>query len=411
MRKKISKQWQLTLTYFTPVFIIFSIFVIFILFSYSNQIYKIDDEISQIAMEDAYSENSAPYIDEIISDEDWETLSQMEIDQKLIDSGINPIGDKNDFFYKMKPDEIDKFFEENDNNINVIGIESEMLNYNSYPSISIEDIEGIQEDIFDSFLDNIFFILLIITTLFGFLAHFFAKKSLNPLREALNKQKRFISDSSHEIKTPLALMKSEAEILLRNGSTSITEYKQFAKNVLEDVNRLDVLSKSLLQLAQLDQSKSDISSEKINILNIIEDVSKRFKSILKNKKCSLATHYCKNNTVYINRNHLIQLITIILDNACKYADNDTEITVFTIEKANTIELIIENKGNTISAKDLKHIFDRFYRVSKDRNKKGYGLGLSIAKEIINLYDGDITIKSKNNITSVKIIFTKFITLF
>ncbi len=401
---KINRQWKFTLAYFIPVFVIFSLFTFFIIFSYSEQIYNLDEDLFDIAINLKKGDNLSTEINNIISEEDWNTLSAESIDQKLKKAGMSPIGFEDDEFYKLTPLEIEEIFR--DKNIylesNAYPIPTGNINmeHRNYPSISIEKLGIIQDNIYNALFRDIFSILFVITFVFALLAHFFARKSLQPLEQALVKQKEFISDASHEIKTPLALMKSEAEVLLRNKKSSLTEYASFAKNTVDDVNRLDGLTNNLLELAQLNKNNDTTIQEKIFLKEICKSISKKITSTTKEKQIDVKINIDKDISVLANNDKITQILHIILDNSVKYADKNSDIIVQAETKGKYIQLIIENRGETIPKKDLPHLFDRFYRVSKDRNKKGYGLGLAIAKGIITQQGGTIEIQSENKRTQV-----------
>ena len=225
MKFKIPKKIQFTLIYFVPVFLIFVLFSFFIFNSYSEKIHYIDELISEIAFDLDGEEMFPEGLDDIISPEEWEYLSQADIDKKLTENGQQPIGDPRDPFYNLTPEEIENTFGDN----HPIFLEPIDEDYEQASYFSLEQLEQIQDDI-DSSTKNILFVLLLIITLFfGVLAHMLARKSLQPLEEALEKQKRFVSDSSHELRTPLALIKSEAEVLLRDKNASLEDFKKFTK--------------------------------------------------------------------------------------------------------------------------------------------------------------------------------------
>jgi signal transduction histidine kinase len=172
------------------------------------------------------------------------------------------------------------------------------------------------------------------------------------------------------------------------------------------VNRLNGLVNSLLALATLNKNSKFLKIEKINLNEILIILIKKFDLFAKEKNIKIKNTISKNIFIRADKEQLFQLLNIVLDNATKYADKKSSIKILTISNNKFIKLIIENRGESISQKDLPYIFDRFYRVSKDRNKKGYGLGLAIAKNIINKQGGRIEIQSENKKTKVIIEFKK-----
>ncbi len=401
MKYTTKKKWQFTFIYFFPVFIIFSCFSIFIHYSYSEKIYEIDDTISEMAFGTSeyrefneYKEyKEAP--NTIIAEQDWNTLSMEEIDKKLIENGLEPIGNSKDPFYYLTPKEIKEklnkeaiFWGSNPDG----GVVYTEVGHD-LPYISLEQIEEVQDTISQSSLMTIIVTLFGVTLAFAFLAYYFAGKAIKPLQDSIEKQKQFVSDSSHEIKTPLALIKSEAEVLLRDKNSSINEYQSFAKNTVEDVNRLDTLADSLLWLAQLDQKKKDFALEKINLSALIQKIANSFGQVALKKKITINADIEKDIFASANRDATYQVLNIILDNALKFSPEKSKIDIYIKQELQSIIVNIKDCGIGISKKDLSHIFDRFYRASEDRHEKGYGLGLAIAKEAMLAQGGNIKIKS------------------
>ena len=350
----------MTLIYFVPVFIIFSLSIFYSIYSYSNSIYSFDDAIAEVV----FSEGSG-------------FIGFEEIGSPKA-SGLPPI------------DII------NAGNIGDTGI----------PNISIAEIGDIQDSIFSQSVKPILFLLFVVTIIFGILAHYLSRKSLQPLEDALEKQKRFVSDSSHEIKTPLALIKTEAEVLLKDENSTLEEYKEFTKNTINDVNRLNGLVSGLLQLAQLDHKEEKIILKKINLFDILNEVEEKFENISKRKNIKIDKKISENVFILGDKDKTLQVLHIIFDNALKYSDSDSSVTVRQKDEKNFIILEIKNNGKKVGQKDMEHIFDRFYRVSKDRNERGYGLGLSIAKEVMEKQNGFIKMNNENGKIVVSLGFKK-----
>lgn len=385
------KKIQLTIVYFLPVFILFSLFAWFIADSYNENIAQIDDLIQKIAF-NLEETNYINGIENIISPQEWEKLSAAQIDELLITNSIEPIGDPKDPLYFLTPQEIEKkishepifWTETNDQETS----DAPQLNY-----ISLEQIQNIQDNISETSITTIITSLFIITVFFGLIAYRFAEKALTPLEEALKKQQRFVSDSSHELRTPLTLMKSEAEILLRDNNATPEEYKNFALNTITDVNRLSSLIDSLLRLAKIDHKNQEIDITEIQLKNQIDIVIKKFATKIKEKKVTIKNNIPEEIIILADKNCFTQILMILLDNAINYCENIIEVSGNVNKKKYTFT--IYNDGPEIPMEDISHVFDRFYRVSKDRNKKGYGLGLAIARDLITLQKGYIDIKAKN----------------
>lgn len=229
----------------------------------------------------------------------------------------------------------------------------------------------------------------------GFSSYWLARRTLEPIEAAHEQQKRFTSDVSHELRTPLTALRMESEVALLHSKTSAAELRRTLKSNLEEVTKLDMLINNLLRLTQLEadelqQHFQPVSSKEV-IKAGIEEVAK-----------SAAARHIKidqtiaDATLWGDRESLIQIIVILLDNAIKYSPEGKTITVAATTQKDEVIWRISDEGNGIEPAALEHVFDRFYRADTSRAKsvsEGYGLGLSIAKMIADIHQGNITLKS------------------
>lgn len=242
-----------------------------------------------------------------------------------------------------------------------------------------------------------------ILVLSGGAGYFLAGRTLKPIKEMVDEQNRFITDSSHELRTPLTALRSEMEAYLLEKNLKINESKELIKSNLEEVINLQYLSDNLLQLAQFmpsGQKSANLKQtfQKITVSAIINDAIKKATPLARNKHINIISNIT-DATFLGEKSSLIQLLIILLDNSIKYSSDNTDIHISTVITSQTVKIIIEDNGIGIDKKDLPHIFDRFYRADKSRAKSeipGYGLGLSIAKKIIDMHNGTINVKSKIN---------------
>lgn len=396
----LDKKWQLTLIYFTPVFIFFSFFAWFSITYYDRSIDQIDDTIQDLA----FNLDENIYINElenIISQKEWETLSMAQRDERLAENNLPPVGDQKDPLYFLTPAEItQKFLREpifwDETTTNEPTLNTEALIEQTPHYISLEQIQEIQNDIQQKSILIILTILFIMTVIFAIIAYKLAKYAINPLERAIEKQRRFVSDSSHELRTPLTLMKTEAEILIKDKNASLNDYQKFAQNTITDVNRLSSLTDILLRLAKLDHGQESIKPTNLKPKNIIDSLIKKFSNELSKKNISCENQIPENIEIRADETILKHIFTIILDNAIKYGNENGKIRITADDQKKSCHIFIKDDGPGISKQDLPHIFDRFYRASKDRHAKGYGLGLAIAKELMSLLHGEITIISEPN---------------
>jgi two-component system OmpR family sensor kinase len=185
-------------------------------------------------------------------------------------------------------------------------------------------------------------------------------------------------------------MKTELEVALRDPALKKSEMRELLASNLEEVDKLTKLSHTLLQLSRLDHES--IVREKVSLKDTAEAVIQRFGKA--GKRISLISH--KPLYAYANASAVEELFTILIDNALKYSPEDSAVTVTLISRKQMVGFEVINAGPGIRAEDLPHIFDRFYRADPSRTsgeKRGYGLGLSLAKKIVELHHGDLTATS------------------
>ena len=234
-----------------------------------------------------------------------------------------------------------------------------------------------------------------ILVLTGGAGYFLAGRTLKPIQVMVDEQDRFITDASHELRTPLTALRAEIEVNLRAKDLSNDETKKILQSNLEEVIHLQSLSDNLLQLSQLEKSKGQDIFTQIYVSELISGAIKKVSSEAKRKHIVIESN-SQNYRVLGDRNSLLQLMIILLDNAVKYSNDQTKIKIKTEQTDHKISIKIADQGIGIDYKDLPHIFERFYRADRSRTKQeisGYGLGLSIAKKIVTLHNGTISVKS------------------
>lgn len=229
----------------------------------------------------------------------------------------------------------------------------------------------------------------------GALGYFLAGRTLKPIADMVDEQHRFISDASHELRTPLTSLKSSLEVNLRDSSLSPADAKHVMKESLTDVNKLQSLTDALLQLAQYQSPTTFTQFASIDVSRIITSAMRNVSGIAKKKHVSI-THSPVHVSLEADEYSLTDVLTILLDNATKYSIHHSSIVIKTDHIDHEVIIKIIDHGQGIKAKDVPHIFDRFYRADVARGKQnigGYGLGLSIAKQIVALHNGSINVDS------------------
>lgn len=227
------------------------------------------------------------------------------------------------------------------------------------------------------------------------LAHWAVK----PVDQAWKQQKQFVADASHELKTPLTVILTNAE-LLQYPDYDETMKAQFVQSILSMSHKMRGLVESLLELARIDNGTVKECLEKVNFSEFLSDEAEAFEALFFEKGRDLSLSIQPDIFVRGSDPHLRQLLGILLDNALKYSTLDGDITVSLSRHGNHCTMSVANPGPEISREDLRNIFKRFYRVDQARGLNGsYGLGLSIAQSIVGVHKGKIWAESKKGINT------------
>ncbi len=227
----------------------------------------------------------------------------------------------------------------------------------------------------------------------GVLSYVLARRTLKPIEEAMEAQSQFIGDASHELRTPLTAIKTTNEVALRKPKLNLTDAKEIIKQNTDDVSKLQALTDGLLRL--VNDKSSDHSLKPISLQEVVAEAMNQVVQLAQNKNISV-NDQVPNIKVLANKQSLIQSITILLDNAIKYSEPKTVVTLSGSSDAKLAHLKVSDQGIGIRAADLPHIFKRFYRADRSRNKQqydGYGLGLSIADKLVKQQHGEISVDS------------------
>lgn len=253
---------------------------------------------------------------------------------------------------------------------------------------------------------NLLMINGVIFVVSGSLSYFLAGITLSPIQKMTEDQNRFISDASHELRTPLTALKSLFEVSLRDPKLDLSESKKVITTGIIQANKLKNLSDSLLELSHFDIHQFQTNFQPVSLKQVILESINQLKSKANAKKIKLINqiHLAKINGDF---NKLVEVFVIFIDNAIKYSHANSQIKLTSKIKNKQVVIKIIDQGIGIDPVDLPHIFDRFYQADNARTKEvndGYGLGLSIAQNIINLHHGLIEVNSKLNNGTTFIIY-------
>lgn len=233
----------------------------------------------------------------------------------------------------------------------------------------------------------------IIFLLAGAAGYFLAGRTLRPIKLMVEEQNQFVSNASHELRTPIATLRAEMEGSLLEKHVSDKEARKLIASNLEELSRLQELSNSLLQLTYLHKNGGNNYNEEVLLNAVIQAAYKKIAPIAK-KKHILFTLAKVPGYVQGDKQSLIEVFVNLSENAIKYSPEKTTIALTSKSEKRTVHITLIDQGDGIASEDLPHIFERFYRTDKSRSKAdGYGLGLSIVKKIVTAHNGTITAKS------------------
>lgn len=255
------------------------------------------------------------------------------------------------------------------------------------------------------FLDNsremnsfkAFFSASVLASLIGILAVFLlvmllSKRAINPIVESYEKQKRFITDAGHEIKTPLTIIDANTEVIEMEYGES-----EWTNSIRNQAKRLTELTNSLVALSRMDESSEVLLMTEFSLSDAVTEGAEPFMAFAKTQEKSIYTEIEQKLSYTGNEQALRQLVGILLDNAIKYSSSHSDIFLSLKGQGKSIVLTCENSVDEIERGSRNELFDRFYRGDKSRNSEsgGYGIGLSLAKAIVEAHKGKIFAKSEN----------------
>jgi len=228
-----------------------------------------------------------------------------------------------------------------------------------------------------------------------FLSRYFANRSITPVKEAFEKQKQFIADASHELKTPLAIINTNTDVLLANREDTIENQAKWLHYIKSETERMTGLTNDLLYLTQIDDSHSKMIHATFNMSDAVETIILTMEAVIFEKNISLDYSVEPQLMVHGNSEQIKQVILILLDNAVKYSRAKGSVDVSLKKHNNEVVLAVSNTGDGIASEHLDRIFDRFYRTDASRARKhgGHGLGLAIARSIVQQHKGEIYARS------------------
>jgi signal transduction histidine kinase len=272
--------------------------------------------------------------------------------------------------------------------------------FSSNNTLIISDNTSINKYLKNNLITNII-ILIVMESIVLLIAYYLTKWIITPVNEAFEKQKRFIADASHELKTPLAVITASTEAYFYDKND------KWVNNIKDESSRMAKLVKDLLNLAS-SEKELELVKTNINLSSLIEKSVLTFESVFFEHDIKYIYNIEPNIIFNCNEEQIKPLMSILIDNAIKHTEHKGEVIINLNKNNKDIILEVKNLGEPIKREDEKKIFERFYKCddSRNRNSNNYGLGLAIAKNIVESHSGKISASSNNSYTTFKVIWSQ-----
>lgn len=399
---------RLKIKVFLTIFLILTTFSFLILFFSSAREYRKEKDTIEKVLERSYTFLNKEDFDVVKSSINFEKRNEIFIDFKV----YNYLLDDDGNLYGL----VNGFFEEDEENPNVTNYVSKLIKHHNLKEEKISlifskysyQLNGNVLTVIDnSYQHSRIFTFIIYSLILFFLieiiafivTHYLTKWITKPVIDSFERERRFIGDASHELKTPIAVIMASTDAYAQDKN------KKWLDNIKNESDRMNKLVTDLLDLNNLENNQKTIKMEHVNLSKIVESSLLSYESLFYESNLKFSYDVQKDISYVANEEKIKELISILIDNAIKYSHEKGEVKV-KLYKDKDIYLKVSNKGDEIPIEDREKIFDRFYKVDKSRNRKSnnYGLGLSIAKKIVELHDGLISVECSKGITTFIIKF-------
>ena len=227
---------------------------------------------------------------------------------------------------------------------------------------------------------------------------YFANRAIRPVSEAWGKQKQFVADASHELKTPLAIIGANSDALLAHGKETVDSQRKWIDYIQAEIERMNKLVSDLLCLARAEDDGLATENLPFDMSAAVTDAALSVEAMVYEKNIALTQSIEPGVMFRGDREKIKQVVLILLDNAVKYTDEYGTVDISLRKTKHTLVFSVKNSGKGIPAQDMPRLCDRFYRADTARTQEngGYGLGLSIAKAMIDRHGGKLSVESAEN---------------
>lgn len=229
--------------------------------------------------------------------------------------------------------------------------------------------------------------------LFFIISYILAGRVIRPTSRAWEQQKRFVADASHDLKTPLTVILANVGILKNCPEATVGEQMQWIDGTAEEAERMRGLVNRMLELARSEDARQDTALRPVAVSEVVERVLLQFEPVAFERGLEIDASVAEGIELPSQEDALVRLIHILMDNAVKYSPEGEKITVALVPTRTGASLTVQNRGTPIPPEDLPHLFERFYRADKARSVGGFGLGLSIAKNLADSLRAGLTVSS------------------
>ena len=230
------------------------------------------------------------------------------------------------------------------------------------------------------------------------ISFFFSNRVVKPIALSWEKQKQFIADAAHELKTPITIMKSNLGIVMSNPDETVSDQMEWLDYIEAGANRMSKLASDLLSLANADSPDLGVQKESFGLSSAVSDLVCTMATKADEKGIEIITMIQPDVKIDSDREKLMQIITILLDNALKYSDANAAVHISLVRFHQRVSLSVTNGGRGMKETEIPNIFDRFYQAEPSRSSgnEGVGLGLAIAKALTDKLGGSLSVVSGEN---------------